>query len=414
MKHIIFTTFLGVVGALLLPTAVADESTTLSEMLDKVQANADTAMDTRSLARDWIGDIADEDGKIERMRLEKGRIMDGEIALLRTYPNGSYLGSDAPVYIKSIPTNKKIRICSTVAEIKELLGNGRPSFSGWGGPKGIHSSHSWVCFSPSAENRLTYISVFAHTSFNEEQRAKGITQVNELVIRRGKFRPTNPTNQKEREVYLSGADMFAAEEAEKARKRQRYPQPLRDLILADEHPDDSDLKHLSATIQAIREAPHPKLFAQLVQEMDEGTLKIRSLLNHILLNEHELLDLREWRAPEEAIAVGACIDSLPLAKNGAKDDLVEIVLRVCGGGKIEIEGKNGGSSIEVIPAESGYRLILSGASDPLSLAEAQKELRRLYTKSKAEQDGADQPATAPDSNSEGNQNPKPESEGRSQ
>jgi len=32
----------------------------------------------------------------------------------------------------------------------------------------------------------------------------------------------------------------------------------------------------------------------------------------------------------------------------------------------------------------------------------------------AEQDGADQPATAPESKSEGNENPKPDSEGRSQ
>ncbi|MBL9152731.1 MAG: hypothetical protein JNK37_09610 [Verrucomicrobiales bacterium] len=398
MKHSILTTFLGVVGAFLLLPAAADETTTLREMLAKVQADADVAMDTRSLAHDWIGDVTDEDGKIERMRLEKARIMEGEIVLLRTYPNGSYLGSDAPVYVKSIPTNEKLRSCSTVAEIQELLGTGQPGFSGWGGPKGMHSSHSWVCFSPSAESRLTYISVFAHTLFNEEQRAEGITQVNTLRIWRGELRPADPSSQKEREIYLSGADKFAAEEAETSRKRQRYPQPLRDLILADEHPDDPDLKHLSAAIQTVRETPDPKLFTQLVQEMHEGTLKIRSLLNHILLNEQDLLDLKAWGAREEAIAVEACISSLPLAKNGAKDNLVEILLRVCGGGKIEIQDNNGGSSIEVIPTESGYRMILGGASDPPPMEEAQQELRRLYAKSRAEQQGgAGQPATRSES-----------------
>lgn len=384
MKHLIFTTLLGITGAFLIPTAVADETTTLSEMLAKVQTDADVSMRTRSLAHDWIGDIADEDGKIERVRLEKGRIMDGEVTLLRIYPNGSYLGSDAPVYTKSISTNEKLRKCSTVNELQKLLGTGQPGFSGWGGPEGMHSSHSWVCFSPSAENRLTYISVFAPTSFNDEQRAKGVTQVNELFIRRGELRPADPSNEKERDIYLSGSDKFAAEEAEKAQQRQRYPQPLRGLILADEHPDDSDLKHLSAAIQKIRETPDPKLFAQLVQEMHEGTLRIRSLLNHILLNEHDLLTLKVWGFKEEAIAVEACIESLPLAKEGATDDLVETLLRVCGGGKIEIESANGGRRIEVTPTKAGYQLTHGGASDPIPLGQVQEELRRLYAKSRAE------------------------------
>jgi len=44
---------------------------------------------------------------------------------------------------------------------------------------------------------------------------------------------------------------------------------------------------------------------------------------------------------------------------------------------------------------------------PLDIAEALKRIR-------SEQDGAPQPATAPDSNSKGKEKPKPESEGRSQ
>jgi len=384
MKLANLTTFFGVVGAFLFPTAFAEETTTISEMLAMVQGNAEVAMGTRSLARDWIGDVTDGDGKIERMRLEKGRIMDGEVTLLQTYPNGGYLGSDAPVYVKSIPANEKLRSCTTIAEIQKLLGTGQPGFSGWGGPKGMHSSHLWVCFSPFAEDRLTYLSVFAHTSFSEAQRAEGITQVNELLIRRGLLRPADPSDQRERAIYLSGADKFAAKEAEKAQERQRYPQPLRDLIQADEHPNDSDLKILSAAIQTIRRAPDPKLFAQLVQEMHEGTLKIRFLLNHILLNEHDLLDLKPWGAREEAIAVGACIDSLPLAKDSAREDLVETLLRVCGGGRIEIEVADGGRSIEVIPTKNGYQLTLGGASDPLPLGQAQTALRRLYAKSRVE------------------------------
>ena len=202
---------------------------------------------------------------------------------------------------------------------------------------------------------------------------------------------------KERELERYVVSMFALEKKEEKEAIQRYPQPLRDLIKADKHPNDADLKHLSAAVQAIRNTPDPKLFAQLVQELDEGTLKIRTLLNHILLNENDILELNAWGAKEEAVAVGACIDYLPLAKDSAKDDLVETLLRVCGGGKIEIEGANGGSSIEIVPTKSGYQMKLGGASNPLSIELAQRELRRLYKISRAEQEGGGQPATRPES-----------------
>jgi len=385
MKHLIIGGFLAAAGALQLPSAVADEVTTLVEMLAKVRVDADVSMDTRPLARDWIGDITGEDGKIVRIRLEKGRIRKGEVALLRTYPNGQYLGSDAPLYVKSIPSNEKLRSCVTVADLQGLLGTGQQGFSGSQVPEGIHGAHWWVCFSPSAVDRLTYISVFAHTFFKEGQGAQGITQVNELLIQRGELQPADPDNKSERDIYLSGADRFAIEEAEKEQKRQRYSQPLRDLILATEHPNDPDLKHLAAAIQAIRETPDPKLFAQLVQEMHERTLKVRILLNHILLNHYNILDLSAWGAKEEAIAINACIDSLPLAKDReARDTLIEDLLHVCGGGKIEIQDTNGGSSIEVVPFGGGYRVTIGGVSNPLPLVEVQEELRRLYTKSRSD------------------------------
>jgi len=185
----------------------------------------------------------------------------------------------------------------------------------------------------------------------------------------------------ERKLDRYVADMLATEKSEKVEELQRHPKPLRDLIKVAEMPDDSELKHLSAAIQAIRKNPDPRLFKQLVQEMDEGTLKIRSLLNDILLNEQDLLELKPWEAKQEAIAIGSCIDALPLAKNGAGDALVETLLCVYGGGKIEIADQNGGSSIEVAVTKNGHSLTHGNASHPLSLEDAQKELRRLYKKS---------------------------------
>ena len=161
-----------------------------------------------------------------------------------------------------------------------------------------------------------------------------------------------------------------------------HPQPLRDLIRVDRHPNDSNLNHLSTAIQAIRDNPDPKLFKQLVMKLDDGSLKLHSLLTLIVLNEYDLLTLKPWGEKEEAIAIGACIDALPLTKGYSRKDLIVILLRAFGGGEIKFEGSNGGSRVAVTIKKNGYEVAYGRASSPLSLEDAQQELRRLYRKSK--------------------------------
>jgi len=163
------------------------------------------------------------------------------------------------------------------------------------------------------------------------------------------------------------------------------------LIKVDRLQRDSELKNLSAAVQAIRENPDPKLFKQLVLELDDGTLQMRSLLTHIILNDHDILALKPWGEKEEAIAIDACIDALPLADENSKMDLAEILLRAFGGGDITIVGKDGrGRNIRVTIEANGYSLMLGGeGTNPLSIEDAQQELRRLYKKSKAVKGGAD-------------------------
>ena len=49
-------------------------------------------------------------------------------------------------------------------------------------------------------------------------------------------------------------------------------------------------------------------------KLDDGSLKLHSLLTLIVLNAYDLLTLKPWGEKEEAIAIGACIDALPLTK----------------------------------------------------------------------------------------------------
>jgi len=157
------------------------------------------------------------------------------------------------------------------------------------------------------------------------------------------------------------------------------------LVEIDEHPDDPDLKRLSAAVQAIRETPDPQLFQQLVQELHDPTCSMQTLLEQILFNDRNLLKIKPWNRQKEAIAVKACIGALPLAQKDARQNLIEMVLRLCGGGKIEIEGDDGGNSVEVIQDGDSHTVTLGGAEKPLPLEEAQKELRRMYSKANAGQ-----------------------------
>lgn len=189
---------------------------------------------------------------------------------------------------------------------------------------------------------------------------------------------------KELDEYITNMLNLMASENEK--RLQSYPQPLRTLIIASEHPNDSDLKFLTATIQEIRNNPDPLLFSQLIKEMHEGTLKMKSLLEYILINSGGFQGLKPWGDKEELIAVNACIDALPQVKEGSEDKLIAILLRLFGGGKIEIEGKNGGKSIEVRIKKNGYSQTFGSAKSPLPIIEAQKELMRLYLNSKKGQE----------------------------
>ena len=109
---------------------------------------------------------------------------------------------------------------------------------------------------------------------------------------------------------------------------------------------------------------------------------MRSLLEQILLNEHGVLDLEPWGADEEKIAIGACIDSLHLAKLDARDDLLKIILHVCGSGSIAIIGPHGGRSVTLTFLENGYQFSTGGASTPLSIDNAKIRLRQLYEKAR--------------------------------
>ncbi|MEW4453314.1 hypothetical protein AB1L30_11605 [Bremerella sp. JC817] len=177
--------------------------------------------------------------------------------------------------------------------------------------------------------------------------------------------------------------MLALERREKEQAILRYPLPLRDLIRIYDHPGNTDWTQISAAIQAIRSKPDPKLFAQLVQAMDEESFKPERLLKTIMVNELELSEVKPWNDEQEAIAMEACIDAFPLAKDEAKESLVEILLLICGEGRIAFKTTSGGRVVEIRMTEDGYRHSQGPSDFPPSVEQTQNKLRRLYKDAKS-------------------------------
>ncbi len=170
------------------------------------------------------------------------------------------------------------------------------------------------------------------------------------------------------------------EATEKEDKLSRFPQPLQKLMRI-KAKSDPDLKLLSTHVQAIRFDPDPNLFRQIVKELDDGTMVMKGLLERILINDLGLLKIEPWDKKQQDVAVEACIDAMSIVEDSAMDDLLVILLRVCGGGKIEIVHGTVNTSVTVELRSNGYFTTLGGAQRDCSLVEAQANLRKLYRES---------------------------------
>lgn len=361
-------------------TLVGEETTSLPKMQAKIADEPTATLKSTYLERDWIGDIRDGQGGITHLRLEKGSIRDGKIFLMRTSPEGGYVGTEAPEYLEKIPTNAKFEKIKTVDGLVRILGKGEPGFDGEPSDEGSYSFYSWVVFGRESDSELIYLYVDASTFLPRGKSGNASELVKNLEISRGVLRPADPSSREESDKYLTGKKIYEMQERDNAAAREAYPQPLRNLIEVRDQPG-SDLGRLTTAINAIRSDPDPLLFRQLAAEIHEGTVRMRMLLEKILLDNLPYLKAKPWDKKKKEIAVLACIDALPDVEARAQINLVVIILSASGGGKIEIEGKDGTRSVEVRNTESGHSYTLSAASDPLSMSDGQVELKRIFLKS---------------------------------
>ena len=368
-----FTVFATWILVTTFPHSASAQKTTLKKLI-ALAAGEDKDLKGSSkferLESEWIGDVTGSDGQVTKLRLEYGKIMNGNVQLARMF-NDRYLGSDAPIYIEKLPKGKELKKLKTVKELEVHFGQSRGFSSGWGSDERMHYSVGWTFITREEPSRLRYLSVFALVSRAGKPKADAQVDIDELSFSEGILRPADPESKAEEIEYPSGEALFVAEEEKKKKEREKYPLPLRNLIEADEHPNDSDLAHYRRHLNAIRENPDPKLFRQLLAVIDEGTLARRGNLEAILVDSWH--DLDPWKPDHRKLAIKACIEGIPLVKESARSGLMVILLKANGGGTIEFGTKR----IEVTIKENGSSERHGSASGTVSLEETQRQLMKM-------------------------------------
>lgn len=376
-----FSLILGLLIVLTFRIGKSDDSTNLKQLIDMVSADPKKTMDMTRLNRHWVGEVKSRSGEIVGMRLEKASIRDGVIMLYRTDSRGAHAGSDSPVYRTTIPNDQKLAECRTIADLDKLLGESPLLFGGsaWGDGTNLHGTANRVCVGNFDGETLEYLSVFVSTIQKKEGDKWGERVINEFrEMRRGKLRPENPDSEDEKRQFPTGDELSRQRDEKKSQERQRYPEPLRSLLAAGEAPGDSDLAVLKAAIEKIRNEPDPILFRQLVEEMHEGTLRIRMLLEEIVLDDPMILELREWEPAKREIAFQALVDAFPQVRKDELGTLASILLRMIGGGTIEFDDGTEKHRVTVTITKNGLQQSFGSAETAPSLEETRQEFLKRY------------------------------------
>jgi hypothetical protein len=281
---------------------------------------------------------------------------------------GSHLGSEGPIYAKHLPTTDEILKAKTFAEMEKLLGPADfadccPFVAGWS-----------LC-TLNAVDQLRYLNVFVECS------TTGVDQPKPVVSRRvreGIFRPADPNSAEERGKFKTGEEMHAEREAARAKEREKYPRPLRDLVAARQTPDDSALVTYYRALHEVRRNPSRKLFQQFAEWIHEGTREVSLMLDTLLFEK----SLEPWTESNRLAATRNLVDVLPYVKSGLDlQDLIACVLKLRGGGefKLRVPGSN---AVVDIKADDGSFSSGSQNIDDLVLThvamECAKALRERY------------------------------------
>jgi len=198
-----------------------------------------------------------------------------------------------------------------------------------------------------------------------------------MTISEGELRAATAGSQQEASKYPPAEEIHRREVIEEDKTRQKFPKPLRDLLAAEEKPDDSDLVAYKDYVNRFRDKPDPALLAQLLAHAHEDTVRYSMMLEALMLNDNSP-GARKWDPAKRKQALGFLIDALRATKD---DDALYsaciVALKSLGGGKLKLTTGGASVDLEVIPQKDGESTIGSHADhNPELTKKIQEEFRR--------------------------------------
>lgn len=303
-----------------------------------------------SLSPQWVGTIkevfsnypyqSDHKESPNNLRINMAwRDRENRLVIARSTSGGQYLGSEAAVYLKELPSTQEVRSVRTLDQLRKWFG---PQH-GWTDRtigERVGWTQQWVYFTLVSRNKIRWQGVFAHVSAKADQIKDENTSVDILSISEGTLHPADPGSVGERARYRTAEEIEAEREQSLEQKRGLLPQPLQALVVARETPGDSELKAYSQALSEIRRDPDSLLFQQLAERISEGTLAMRSLLEDIILDNASFLKVAPWLPAKRIRALSMTVAAFKKADtpSGLKD-LGRIVMDGLGGGTVLVKGQ---------------------------------------------------------------------------
>ncbi len=311
-----------------------------------------------SLSPEWVGTaelfrLRDPDGihkddKSRDIRFSQTWLdRNGNIVIARSN-GGSVIGSEMPVFAPNLPSIEELKTVTKLTELRRWFGKQHGWTDGWGSPGRIHWTEGWVWFTTRQDGTLRYLSVFAHVSAAGAKASDEEAIVDILIAHDGVFRPADPKSPAEKAKYKTATEIQAEIENTKAKRRSKYPEPLRSLMQASEAPNDSDLMVYAKAINTIRRNPDNRLFDQLAANIDEGTCRVQRLTEDLLIDGSSAALLEKWHPEGFRVALKQAIAALEHCDtpNGLTT-MTEIILRAVAGGHIRVPDGKGGQLIDL-------------------------------------------------------------------
>lgn len=331
------------VVAILLTGRLAAESLDLLKIIR--QEDQSKPIETGRLSPEWVGTVRGGDEEDLNLRLthagrevkKEGKETKVTLWAARMRENGSYVGSDYAVFHAKLPTKEELRSAKRLSQLISLLGKEENLIiDGWEDKERRNWNEWWICFTTDDKGKnLRWLAVSASVSAKLENKkpTPELTRVDEITIREGILHPATPGLAPEEDLFKNADQLHEMEERAKQAERAKIPQPLRDLVAADEEPDDSDLKIFAAAISKVRKNPEAEIFKQMAAYDDSGMGF--SYLAYVLLD--QIPGVERWTPENRSKALHLTVDALASAPDGEKlQAMSAVLLEAMGGGKLEI------------------------------------------------------------------------------